>query len=145
MGKANQSSSMNTAVVLIIVTVVFATFIYWIVSSSNQQKADTSSSSTTISTNVSTDQDLQVINMTATGSGYGPAKTYATSNKKSKIVMTSTGAFGCQQSLTIPKLNIAKTIPANGTTEIEIAAQAAGTKLVGSCSMGMYTFTINFI
>jgi plastocyanin domain-containing protein len=43
----------------------------------------------------------------------------------------------------IPSLNISKSLPASGLTDIELPNSNAGT-LQGTCGMGMYRFEIDF-
>lgn len=85
----------------------------------------------------------QIITITAKD-GYTPGIVNAQADKPTILKVKTKGTFDCSSALTIPSLKISKNLPPTGETPIEIPAQAAGTKLRGTCSMGMYSFTINF-
>lgn len=93
--------------------------------------------------NVITESGKQIIEITAKG-GYTPRVTTASSGVPTVIRVKTQGTFDCSSSLVIPSMNIRKTLPQNGETDIEIPAQQAGSSLQGLCSMGMYSFTVNF-
>ena len=102
-------------------------------------KQDTSEGTATIS-----EDGKQVINLTAKG-GYSPGIITAQADKESVLKVKTTNTFDCSSALTIPSLNVNKNLPANGETLINLPIQAAGTELKGTCSMGMYNFTIKFV
>ena len=77
-------------------------------------------------------------------SGYSPRVINAKANVASTLRMSTNNSYGCDTAFTIPKLGVRQMLPASGDTDIAIAAQAPGTSLVGTCSMGMYSFTMNF-
>jgi len=85
----------------------------------------------------------QLISITAKA-GFKPNSFTAESNKPTTLRVTTKNTFDCSSSISIPSLGISKTLPMTGVTDIELPAQAAGTKLLGTCSMGMYSFTINY-
>lgn len=87
---------------------------------------------------------VQIINITAKSGGYAPRTIQATSGVTSKLKITSDNSYGCERAFRIPTLGISKTLPTQGVTEIDIPAQDSGKKITGTCSMGMYSFTINF-
>jgi hypothetical protein len=53
--------------------------------------------------------------------------------------------YDCSRAFLIPELRVRKLLPQRGVVEIPIPAREKGTSLFGTCSMGMYTFTIEFI
>lgn len=132
----------TTALIFIIfIIIIFAVTAFILLTQSAGNTAEKE-----ISTNVVTiENDKQNIDIGVSINGYDPKYIYAKGNLETNLHFKSYDAIGCEQSLTIPKLGITKILPANGETDIKIAAQQTGTKLVGSCSMGMYTFTIEFI
>lgn len=85
----------------------------------------------------------QVINVVAKG-GFSPNKVTAKANVDSRLKVSTNNTFDCSSVLYIPALGIQKNLPITGTTEIDIPAQATGTKLHGTCSMGMYSLDIEF-
>lgn len=86
----------------------------------------------------------QVIDLTAKG-GYFPATVTAKAGIPTTLRVQTRGTYDCSSALTIPSLGVNKMLPATGITSIDIPAQSAGSKLVGTCSMGMFEFTINFL
>lgn len=97
--------------------------------------------SSVVSTN---GEGKQVIDLTSKSGGYSPRIISAKSGIETILKVTSKNSYGCERSLRIPKLDLAENLPVNGQTEMNLGVQEAGSKLVGSCSMGMYTFVINF-
>ena len=82
--------------------------------------------------------------MTANSRGYSPRKIEAKAGVPTILIMKSDGAYGCERAFNIPSLNISEILPENGQTRFDLGTQAIGTKLVGVCSMGMYSFQIIF-
>ena len=90
------------------------------------------------------ENNTQIIDVTAKSGGYAPRTIQATAGVASKLKITSDNSYGCERAFRIPSLGVSKTLPTQGVTEIDIPAQDAGKKITGTCSMGMYSFTINF-
>ena len=93
--------------------------------------------------NVSYNDNLQIINITAKG-GFSPQDTIAKAGMPTTLKITTNGTFDCSASLVIPSLNYEKLLPTTGLTKIEIPPQEAGKVINGTCSMGMYSFSIKF-
>lgn len=87
--------------------------------------------------------DKQIITVSVNG-GYSPGVITAKAGVPTILKMRSVSASGCERAFRIPSLKISKTLPTSGDTDIDIGSQSAGTKLRGTCSMGMYNFTVNF-
>lgn len=99
--------------------------------------------SQTLASNVSIADGQQIITITAKG-GFSPTATTAEAGIPSVIRVTTNGTYDCSSAISIPSLGYSKNLSPNGTTDIEIPAQVAGTTLNGTCSMGMYNFAIAF-
>ena len=97
-----------------------------------------------ISSNVSTLNGTQVVQITAKG-GYAPRVTTASANTPTPTNVMTSGTYDCSIALVVPSLGVRKTLPASGTTPIDVPPQAPGTTLKGLCSMGMYHFSVTFI
>lgn len=93
--------------------------------------------------NISLEDGKQVITITAKG-GYFPRVTEASAGVPTVIKMSTRGTFDCSSFLVIPKLNYQASLSPSSVTEIELPPQEAGSTLDGLCSMGMYSFSINF-
>lgn len=61
-----------------------------------------------------------------------------------RLNLTTSGGLGCTSAFNIPRLGIAKRLPQNGTETVEFTPQNKG-KLTWTCSMGMYSGTIEVI
>jgi sulfite exporter TauE/SafE len=85
-----------------------------------------------------------VVMVAAANSGYSPARTTASAGKPIQLILTTKDTYSCSRSFVIPSLGIQKLLPATGQTVIDLPAQAAGTSLRFTCSMGMYNGVILF-
>lgn len=101
-----------------------------------------SAGSTVNANNVSIVDGKQIIEITARG-GYKPRNSVAKAGIPTIIRFETSGTFDCSSSVRIPSLNIFKSLPQSGSTDIDVGTQSVG-KLVGSCGMGMYPFSIEF-
>ena len=102
------------------------------------------SSTDATSTPVSFSGNKQVIDMTAKG-GFTPNVITAKANTDTILNVITNKTFDCSASIRIPTLNISKTLPLTGTTEIALGVHNAGDVINGTCLMGMYSFQIKFI
>ncbi len=93
--------------------------------------------------NVSVVDGKQIIEIGAKG-GYSPRVTNAKADIPTTIKMETRGTFDCSSALAIPDIGYRNFLPPSGITEIDVPAQESGTEMRGLCSMGMYSFTINF-
>lgn len=93
--------------------------------------------------NVSMANGEQIIEISAKG-GYSPRTTVAKAGVPTIIRVRTNATFDCSSSLRIPAMNYSQVLPATGTTDIPLPAQAAGSTLKALCSMGMYNFSISF-
>jgi plastocyanin domain-containing protein len=137
MNKSN--SSTTTLKLLAIILVVFVITMFILVRDTNSATTEMQSNNVLISDN------LQTISIEANNAGYLPSTTFAQADINTVLIVDSIATYGCAQTLTIPKLGIQKVLPSNGKLEIEIPPQDKDTKLQGSCTSGIYTFTISFI
>ena len=92
--------------------------------------------------NVSIVDGKQIIEISARG-GYQPRKSLAKAGIPTVIRFKTSGTFDCSSSVRIASLNILKSLPQTGSTDIDIGTQKVAT-IKGSCGMGMYPFEIDF-
>jgi len=92
--------------------------------------------------NVSTVDGKQIITISARG-GYQPRKSVAKAGLPTIIRFDTNGTFDCSSSVRIPSMNISKSLPQTGTTDIDIGTQKVAI-LQGTCGMGMYPFEVEF-
>lgn len=92
--------------------------------------------------NVSVVDGKQIIEITARG-GYQPRKSIAKAGIPTIIRFNTKGTFDCSSSVRIPSLDITKSLPQSGSTDIDIGSGKIGS-LKGSYGMGMYPFEVEF-
>ena len=76
--------------------------------------------------------------------GYFPQTLKAPANQAFALNLVTDKTYSCARDFVIPALNYYQLLPESGTVTVDIPAQAAGTKLFFTCSMGMYTGQIVF-
>jgi sulfite exporter TauE/SafE len=84
------------------------------------------------------------LTLTALNSGYWPQQLHAPAGRALTLNVVTDGVYSCSRGFVIPALNVEKLLPARGVVPISIPAQAPGTVMAFSCSMGMYTGAIVF-
>jgi Cu+-exporting ATPase len=87
-------------------------------------------------------EGTQVLDISAKG-GYTPTSQNAKAGVPTVLRVSTVGNYDCSSSLRIPSLGVSQRLPPNGETLIALGTPDAGT-LRGTCSMGMYSFEINF-
>lgn len=92
--------------------------------------------------NVSMVDGEQIIEIRAKG-GYLPRNSIAKAGVPTVLRFDSRGTFDCSASVRIPSMKINKSLDFSGSTDIPLGTQKPGI-LKGTCSMGMYSFKINF-
>ena len=85
----------------------------------------------------------QIVEIDAKG-GYWPRTTTAKADTPTIIKLKTKGTFDCSSAVTIPILNYRTILSPSGETLVDVPPQKKGTELAGSCSMGMYSFSIQF-
>ena len=95
------------------------------------------------SQSVREENGVQIIRVLARG-GYSPRRIAAKSGMPVRLELETKGSYDCSTAFTMPALGIRKQLPATGVTKINIPAQQSGSVLRGLCSMGMYSFDIQF-
>ena len=102
------------------------------------QSAQTNSGAT-----VTQENGVQVIHILARG-GYSPRIVNAQAGVATRLDVETKATYDCSASISIPKLNIQEVLTRTGVKSFEIPAQEKGAKIEGTCSMGMYGFTLAF-
>jgi sulfite exporter TauE/SafE len=85
------------------------------------------------------------LTLNASNSGYSPHRLYARAGEPILLTIVTKNTFSCSRDLVIPDLGFETLLPQSGTVPVNIPAQAAGTVMRFTCSMGMYTGEIVFI
>lgn len=86
---------------------------------------------------------MQYVNILVNG-GYTPKISLAKADVQTKLVMKTNGAYDCSTSLVIKSLGYRKYLPSTGETVIDAGTYKKGETLQGVCSMGMYSFVVEF-
>lgn len=92
--------------------------------------------------NVSIVDGKQIVEIDVKG-GYQPRKSVAKAGVPTIVRFVTKGTFDCSSYIRIPSMNIGKTLPQTGTTDIDLGTSTAS-NLIGMCGMGMYRFEIDF-
>lgn len=87
--------------------------------------------------------NIQYITINAK-TGYSPKVSTAKSGIPTKLIIKTNGTYDCSSALVIRSLNYQKILPQSGETVIDVGIPKAGVPLQGMCSMGMYSFVVNF-
>lgn len=93
--------------------------------------------------NIEIRDGVQYVTINARG-GYFPRTSSAKANMPTKLVVKTDRTFDCSAALVIRSIGYQKILPQTGEEVIDIGQPASGTYLHGICSMGMYSFTVNF-
>ncbi len=99
-----------------------------------------STSGASAGSNVTVVDGTQIVTIEAKG-GYAPGSSVAKAGIPTILRFVTSGAYDCSSSVVIPSRKIAQDLPATGTTDIDVGTLAPGT-LSGTCSMGMYRFSV---
>jgi sulfite exporter TauE/SafE len=76
--------------------------------------------------------------------GYFPQTLKAPAARDVTLNLVTNKTYSCSRDFVIPALNFYQLLPDTGTVQVSIPAQAKGSKLYFTCSMGMYTGQIVF-
>jgi uncharacterized protein len=76
--------------------------------------------------------------------GYFPSTLKAPADKALVLNLVTNQTFSCARDFVIPALDFFQLLPDTGTVQVSIPAQAKGSTLFFTCSMGMYTGQIVF-
>lgn len=136
----SKKSSPNTPLIIIISIVVIA-IIGFVMIQNSGNTTDTSWASN--GSNVEVRDGVQYVTVDARG-GYRPRTSYAKWGIPTKLVMNTKNTYDCSAVLVVKAANFREVLPENGTTEIDLGTPKSGDKIPGTCSMGMYNFSIIF-
>jgi len=129
---------MKSTVISIIVAVVLIGGSFILTKGNFQSQTDMQ----VTANNVTVVDGTQIITINAKG-GYQPRKSIAKAGIPTIIRFDTKGTFDCSSAVRIPSMNISKTLPQTGSTDIPIGSQHMST-LQGTCGMGMYPFEVEF-
>ncbi len=90
------------------------------------------------------EQGKQVIVITVK-EGYAPKVITAKAGIPTILRLETKNTLDCSAALLLPQLKLRKFLPITGTTDIPLTPDQATGVLHGVCTMGMYSFNINFI
>ena len=108
----------------------------------NSSTSNNINSASADGSNVSVVDGVQIVTINARG-GYQPRNSVAKSGIPTIVRFITNNTYDCSSFVRFPSLNLLKTLPPTGTTEVNIGSQQA-ISLKGSCGMGMYPFQIDF-
>jgi plastocyanin domain-containing protein len=132
-----QSKMKNTITYIAIVLIIIGVFFIFTKGSPKAANENVASVD-----NVTIENGVQIVEIKAKG-GYNPRTSVAKAGLPTILRFNTDGTFDCSSSVRIPSLNVSKSLPISGLTDIELPSSSAGT-LSGTCGMGMYPFEIIF-
>ena len=109
---------------------------------SSNASSSTTGSAPVDAHNVSIVDGTQIVAISAKG-GYNPQKSLAKAGVPTILRFNTSNSYDCSSSIRIPSLNISKSLPASGATDIALGSPQAGV-LHGTCGMGMFSFEVDF-
>ena len=104
----------------------------------------TETASTQSGQNIEIRDGVQYITIDAKG-GYSPRVSSAQADVPTKLIIRTNGTYDCSSALVIRSIGYQKILPQTGEEIIDIGTSKAGSSVQGTCSMGMYNFSVNFI
>lgn len=117
------------------VAIVFSGYLLW------QIGMPTAENQGIATNNVSIVDGQQIVEITAKG-GYAPRVSTVKAGVPTILRVNTQGTFDCSSQIRVPSLNISRSLPPSGVTDIALGALEPG-MLPGSCGMGMYPFQLN--
>lgn len=132
----------------IIIAVITILLVWGIVTGVKLYKGNNSSDSSwkgslAASSNVAVVNGKQQITITA-GQGYTPRITQAKAGMPTEIKIQGRNAYGCESAVRIPELGYSKNLAATWSDIVKLPEQKVWDIINGTCSMGMYSFQIQF-
>lgn len=127
---------MKTKIITILITLILVGCGFFLLKSGGDKKIVSPAVAPTIV------DGKQIVTINVKG-GYSPEVSSAKAGMPTVVRFVTNNTFDCSSAVRIPSLNISKSLPQTGTTDIEIGTSTAGT-LQGVCAMGMYKFQIVF-
>jgi plastocyanin domain-containing protein len=103
----------------------------------------TETTSTQSEQNIEIRDGVQYITIDAKG-GYSPRVSSAQADIPTKLIVKTNGTYDCSSALVIRSVGYQKILPQTGEEIIDIGTSKAGSSVQGTCSMGMYSFVVNF-
>lgn len=91
--------------------------------------------------NVTVVDGKQIVEIKVKG-GYQPRVSTVKAGIPTTIRFNTSGTFDCSSAVLIPSMNISKSLPPTGATDIALGTLEPGT-LNGMCGMGMYRFQLD--
>lgn len=93
--------------------------------------------------NIEIKDGVQYITVDAKG-GYWPKVSEAQAGIPTKLVIKTNGTYDCSAALVIRSIGFKKVLAQRGEEIIDLGVPKAGEPLRGVCSMGMYSFQVQF-
>lgn len=125
----------------LIVMVALGTLGFFAMQMVNPSEGNQTASVKSPANNVSLSNGQQVVEIKAKG-GYLPRVSTAKAGVPTVLKINTNGTFDCSSQVRIPSMNISRSLPPSGITEIALGTLEEGV-VQGTCGMGMYPFEIN--
>ncbi|MBE0698991.1 MAG: cupredoxin domain-containing protein, partial [Anaerolineaceae bacterium] len=87
----------------------------------------------------STVEGMDVVTVKVENGGYFPNVVHAKANLPIRLRLVTNEVYSCAVAFVIPSMGVEQVLKPTGVASIDIPAQAKGTRIPFSCSMGMFT------
>jgi plastocyanin domain-containing protein len=128
----------TTSIIATLILAVTVSFVFLAISKS---KNGTETDGTV--QNVEMKDGIQYVTIDAKA-GYSPRLSKAKAGVPTKLIVRTNGTYDCSASLVIRSIGFQKILAQTGEEIIDLGTPQAGQPLKGLCSMGMYSFQIQF-
>lgn len=123
---------------VVVLTLLFGGYLIMNISSTKE-----GGEATAPANNVRIENGVQIVDLRAKV-GFSPRVSTVKAGIPTTLRVSTNGTFDCSSALRIPRMDIAKNLPATGTTDIALGELSPGT-IDGTCSMGMYPFQLTVV
>lgn len=127
----------NLKILLIVGTIVLGTCLLF---RRDGQFQNISTIDSAKNTNVAIVDGQQIVTIAVKG-GYSPQTSVINADVPTVLRFVTNGTFDCSSAIRIPSLGITENLSPTGTIDIDVGKISSGI-LQGTCSMGMYNFSL---
>ncbi len=128
--------------IIIITTSLFVAVILLVIFGGKKEEVKSNEANIKRAGNVYMEDGKQIIEIGVRG-GYSPRESFASSGVPTILRMVTKNTFDCSSAIRIPDFNINETLKNTDKRDFDVGVPRDG-RVLGSCSMGMYNFSITF-
>lgn len=103
-----------------------------------------SDKSAPVAQNIYMEGEKQIVEIDAKG-GFSPQVSTAKAGVPTTLRVKTNSTYDCSAGVRIQKLGVSENLDATGVRDIDVSPESAQGTLSGTCAMGMYNFSVNFM